>query len=429
MGPQKILIYNLFPLLAGPFVRWKEHFPRIREMDFNWVFVNPIQQPGSSRSIYSIRDHTKINPVLCDSSLGKRPEQQVKDMIDAARNQGLELMIDLVINHCSIDSPLLKEHPEWFQWDDRGKVGHPYAKQDGKKVIWEDLAQFDYGKEESSEALVGYFVRLLRYLIDLGFKGFRCDAAYQIPPDIWKRLIEEIKRSYPDVLFFAETLGCTPRETKRTASAGFDYIFNSSKWWDYHSRWLMNQYNLTRDLAPSISFPESHDTVRLFEELNGNLNGIKQRYLFAALFSAGVMITMGFEFGFRRKPHVIKTAPGDWENTGVDITPFIGKVNRVKTTYGVFQEEAPTQMHTDGNPQILAMWKGSSGTDEEALLLLNKDINNQQYFNSANIHDFFESKAPVMDVSPENSLGEIPGSFSYNFGPGEGKVLVTREEA
>jgi starch synthase (maltosyl-transferring) len=137
------------------------------------------------------------------------------------------------------------------------------------------------------------------------------------------------------------------------------------------------------------------------------------------------MITTGFEFGFRRKPHVIRTTPGDWENTGVDITAFIGKVNRIKTTYGIFQEEAPTQIYTDGNPEILAMWKGSSRTDEEGLLLLNKDIHNRQYFSSSNIHDFFESKARVVDVSPENPLGEIPGSFSYDFGPGEGKVLVT----
>jgi starch synthase (maltosyl-transferring) len=428
MAPQKTFIYNLFPLLAGPFPRWKEHFPRIRAMEFNWIFVNPIQEPGVSGSMYAIRDYFSINPALCDSGQGITPEEQVRDVVEAAEKQGLRLMIDLVINHCSIDSPLLKEHREWFEWDDKGEVAHPHANQDGKKVVWGDLARFDYRKGKDPEGLVRYFLNLLRHFIDLGFRGFRCDAAYQIPPDVWKRLITEIKESDPDVLFLAETLGCTPRETKKTARAGFDYIFNSSKWWDYKSHWLMNQYDLTRDMAPSISFPESHDTARLCEGLKGNLNGIKQRYLFTALFSAGVMIPMGFEFGFRKKPHVVKTTPADWENTEIDLVPFIQKVNKIKGTYGVFQEEAATQIYSEGNRQVLMMWKGSSRTGQEALLLLNKDIHNPQSFNTPNLYDFFESKALLVDVSPENPLREIPDSFSYDLAPGEGRVLVTTEE-
>jgi starch synthase (maltosyl-transferring) len=429
MGQRKMLIYNLFPLLAGPFPRWKEHFPRIRDMGFNWIFVNPIQEPGMSGSIYAIRDYFNINPALCDSSQDTSMEEQVQDMVEAAEKQGLRLMIDLVINHCSIDSPLLKEHPGWFERDDKGKVVHPCADQDGKKVFWEDLARFDYRKGKDAEGLIRYFSNLLRHCINLGFRGFRCDAAYQLPAGVWKRLIREIRESDPDVLFLAETLGCAPKETKKTAKAGFDYIFNSSKWWDYKSRWLMNQYDLTRDLSPSIGFPESHDTARLWEELKGNSNGVKQRYLFTALFSAGVMIPMGFEFGFRKKPDVAKTTPADWENTGIDLTPFIRKVNRIKEAYGVFQEEAMIQVHAEGNPEVLVMWKGSSRTDQEALVLLNKDINHPQSFRTPNIYDFFESKASLMDVSPENPLREIPEPFLYDLGPGEGRVLVTREEA
>jgi len=42
----------------------------------------------------------------------------------------------------------------------------------------------------------------------------------------------------------------------------------------------MRQLSFLRDIVPSISFPESHDTIRLCEELNGNIEGMKQRYLF-----------------------------------------------------------------------------------------------------------------------------------------------------
>ena len=47
-----MIIYNLFPLLAGPFSGWQAHFERAAAMGFDWVFVNPIQYPGYSGSLY-----------------------------------------------------------------------------------------------------------------------------------------------------------------------------------------------------------------------------------------------------------------------------------------------------------------------------------------------------------------------------------------
>src|SRR5271154_3462962 len=103
-------LYNLFPLLAGPLTGWGKHFSRAAAMGFNWVFINPIQQPGASRSLYSIADYFGINPVLLDSRASASPEEQVRQMIADARTAGLKVMIDLVINHCAIDSRLTREH-------------------------------------------------------------------------------------------------------------------------------------------------------------------------------------------------------------------------------------------------------------------------------------------------------------------------------
>ncbi|MBW1719420.1 MAG: alpha-amylase, partial [Deltaproteobacteria bacterium] len=310
-----MIIYNLFPLLAGKFTDWERHLLRVSEMGFNWVFVNPIQRSGESGSLYSIADYYDFNPVLVDQKSKKGPQEQVKEAIKTAKKLGLRAMVDLVINHCSVDSDLIKSHPEWFLWESEGHVVHPFCDEDGKKVVWKDLAKFDHRDTRDKEGLFRYFRNILNFLIELGFEGFRCDAAYQVPKSLWERLIKEIKKEHPDVVFFAETLGCPSDQTRRTAGAGFDYIFNSSKWWDFNSPWLMAQYALTREVVPSISFPESHDTGRLCEELHGNIEGLKQRYLFAALFSAGVMIPIGFEFGFLKRSHVVKTRPEDWEET------------------------------------------------------------------------------------------------------------------
>ena len=216
--------------------------------------------------------------------------------------------------------------------------------------------------------------------------------------------------------------------TRKTARAGFDFVFNSCKWWDFHSPWLIENYNLTREIAPSIGFPESHDTSRLYDELQGNVEGLKQRYLFAALFSAGVMMPLGFEFGFRKRTHVVKTRPGDWEETGLDLSDFIQKVNGIKAGHGIFQEEAPTQFLPSNNPNVLLMWKASNFTDEESLLILNKDIHNKQNFYAENLYALVQGAAPFQDVSPEYPLDYVSTPFSYDLRPGQGIVLMTRRD-
>lgn len=424
----KMIIYNLFPLLAGPFPAWKEHMARAAGMGFSWVFVNPIQLSGSSGSLYSIADYFRFNPLLVDPDSRQTPEDQVREMIRAAGDLGLRVMIDLVINHCSVDADLIRQYPEWFVWERKGKIAHPGCNENGRKVVWKDLASFDHRNSRDKEGIFRFFLRVVEYLLGLGFRGFRCDAAYQVPARLWSRLITETKSLCPDVLFAAETLGCTIEQTRKTASAGFDYIFNSSKWWDFIGHWLLEQYNLTRDLAPSIGFPESHDTRRLCEELEGNIDGVKQRYLFASLFSAGVMMPIGFEYGARKKPHVVKTRPRDWEEPYVDLRPYIKAVNRIKARHPIFREEAPTEILTNGNPRVLVLWKGSVKTAEESLLILNKDIRDKQTFRTERIQDFVQAGAPLVDISPEDPLDYVPEPFSYDLRPGQGIVLVTQRD-
>ena len=168
-------------------------------------------------------------------------------------------------------------------------------------TVWGDLAELEYWPPPDPEGLLHYWDGVVAKYLRLGFMGFRADAAYKIPGDFWARLITEARNLEPEVRFFAETLGCRLEECAQLSSAGFDFLYNSSKWWDFQEDWCLEQYNDFRRLAPSISFPESHDTERLAAESGGAAEVARQRYLFAAYFSTGVMIPMGFEFGFQKR--------------------------------------------------------------------------------------------------------------------------------
>jgi starch synthase (maltosyl-transferring) len=418
-------LYNLFPPLVGPFNRWGLHLKRAAEMGFDWVFLNPIQRLGASHSLYSIADYFRFNEEFLEPGNSESPEEQFQHVMNAARDSGLKVMIDLVINHCAIDAPVAREHPEWFVREKDGSIANASCEHNRQKVVWKDLAQLDHQHSSDPEGLYGYCLRIVEHLLGLGFQGFRCDAAYQVPRKVWKRLMHDARQRKPDTCFLAETLGCTADQTKETARAGFDYVFNSSKYWNLQDPWLLAQYNLLREATRSISFPESHDTVRLSEEFNGRVEALKQYYLFSALFSAGVMIPIGFEYGFRKPLHVVKTKPADWETTPIDLCAYIAKVNGIKKKYLIFQEESATQILHSPNPNLLLMWKGSTRRPHEALLILNKDPWHHQEFYTDHFRHYVQSAAPLQDVSPEYPLDYIPEPFHYALRPGQGIVLVT----
>ena len=367
-GPR---IYNLFPLLAGPLPRWTDHCLRAAAMGFTWIFVNPFHQAGFSGSLYSVKDYYAIDRRLLTS--GHPPLRQLREMLESASRLGLALMMDLVINHTAFDSPLITEHPDWFRRDQDGRIVHPGAQDGKRRVLWRDLAEVDNATSPDREGLWAYWRTLALHYADLGFQGFRCDAAYQVPEALWRDLIGAVKAKHGDALFFAETLGCTPKQTLATARAGFDFIFNSSKWWDFRQPWCLEQYGQTAPEIPSVSFPESHDTRRLTEELDGDRRAVLQRYAFAAAFSTGVMMPMGFEYGFRKRLHVVKTTPADWESPAWDGTEAVAAVNRTKARLRPLNEEGPLLPVDVGAAEAYGFVKRTRDEREWVLVVLNRD--------------------------------------------------------
>ena len=342
--PKPTLIYNLFPTLFGPIPAWEEHLDRIADMGFTWIYLNPINTPGLSGSLYAVKDYYAINPLLLPAS-GEDPEKALIRFLKAAERRKIRVMLDLVFNHTAIDSPLTVQHRDWFAVDEDGRIKNPFAidPADTTKItVWGDLAELEYWPPPDPEGLRHFWDQVISYYLRLGFTGFRADAAYKVPGDFWGLLIGEARAIFPEVRFFAETLGCRLSELGQLRTAGFDFIYNSSKWWDFKADWCLDQYNRFRHLAPSISFPESHDTDRLAKESGGSVEVARQRYLFAAFFSTGLMITSGFEYGFQKKLNVVKTRPGDWEEKrGYDLSTYISQVNRMKKNCPVLLEEGP----------------------------------------------------------------------------------------
>jgi starch synthase (maltosyl-transferring) len=371
---QTPVIYNLFPRLAGTITDWQKHVDRAVNMHFNWLFINSILYTGLSGSLYSVKEYYELNPDFLPLHNGDGTGL-LRQFLHKCLDRGIWPMMDLIINHTSIDCPLTVEHPEWYRHNEHGEITSPYAvdlDNSDKVTVWGDLAEIDNNGPAGKAELWEYWANIVTYYQRLGFKGFRCDAAYKVPADLWRYLTERASSLDPDVLFFAETLGCTEEEMLALRDSGLHFFSNSSKWWDFEQPWCIDQHELFGAIAPSISFPETHDTTRLASDTNGNEAVQRQRYAFAAVFSAGLMMPIGYEFGFRKKTDVVSTRPADWETTGFDITRFIAETNRFKLDHPVFHGEGKIRL-TEMDRQITVLERQSDRQPGlKAWILVNK---------------------------------------------------------
>jgi starch synthase (maltosyl-transferring) len=344
-------------------------------MGFNWLYINSVHYPGFSGSLYAVKHHYRINSEFLPPGAEDDGLAALERTLGEFQDLGLWTMMDLVINHTSRDCPLVEEHPAWYVHDEHGEIVSPLARDPDnpeKVTVWGDLAEIDNSGSSDREALWAYWAELVKRYLCLGFKGFRCDAAYKIPTELWCYLIEEAASVDPEALFFAETLGCTELEVLALRGAGLHYFFNSSKWWDFEQPWCLEQHDKFGKIAPSISFPESHDTSRLAADTGGNQAVQRQRYAFAAVFSSGLMMPIGYEFGFKKKLDVVSTHPSDWEIPAFDIQEFIGRMNRLKVEHPLLHGEGSFQTVRNDAGVLALERRTQQSPDQVGWVLVNK---------------------------------------------------------
>lgn len=423
--PQGLIIYNVFQRLLGHIENWYQYVDHAADMQFNTIYINPFHYPGFSGSLYAPKNYYEFNPLFMDRQNGVHELQKFCIYV---HEKGMKIVMDLIINHTAVDADLVKEHPDWYQRNADGSIRNPQAMDpaDARNItVWGDLAEIDNEHSSDREALWLYWERLIEYYMNVGFDGFRCDAAYQVPAELWSRLIGVAKKNNSDVLFVAETLGCKEDAIERLARVGFDYVYNSTKWWNFRDDWCMKQYEMSSRYAASLSFPETHDTARLFAEVHGSVRAMKMRYQFAAFFSKAVMMPLGFEYGFKQRVDVVRTQPQDWEEAAIDICDFIADVHTVKKTYQVFNEDNKIDILWSGNGNIFMMVKTSHDGNTHACVLINLDEHHDQTCTLAKVTDVLRlpDESDIKDISVEDRIEVIGDSLTCTLRPLQVKIL------
>lgn len=179
---------------SGDFKGVTEDLDRIKDFGTDIVWLMPIHPIGMKNKKgelgcpYSICDYRTVN-----SEYGTL--EDFKELIEETHKRGMKVMIDVVYNHTSHESVLWKEHPEWFYKKPSGGPGN-------KVGDWTDIIDLDYTNRD----LWDYQIESLKYWVQLGVDGFRCDVAPLVPIEFWNLARVEVEKVREGVIWLSESV-------------------------------------------------------------------------------------------------------------------------------------------------------------------------------------------------------------------------------
>ena len=169
-----------------------DFLPRIKRLVANYVWLSPIYPSPWADHGYDVSNYYTIDPRLGTM-------EEFENLIRTAKALGLEILMDMVLNHTSTTHPWFK-HPEYYCWSNTDKPDW-HNLFDGKSC-WElrdsrhdlylhlfdksqaDLNWFPDGVTgEPNKELVKEFQKIVDFWTDKGVAGFRLDAMQCINKD------------------------------------------------------------------------------------------------------------------------------------------------------------------------------------------------------------------------------------------------------
>jgi cyclomaltodextrinase len=189
------VIYEIYPRdfsERGDFAGVTAELDRLKSLGVNILWLMPIHPIGQEKkkgpigSPYAVRDYYAVNPDYGTAA-------DLKRLVSEAHKRGMKVIIDVVANHTSWDSVMMKT-PEFYARDASGKITFPHD--------WSDVAELNY----DSTQLRRYMIDMLKFwLRDFDLDGFRCDVAAEVPTDFWEQARAELDKVKPDIVMLAES--------------------------------------------------------------------------------------------------------------------------------------------------------------------------------------------------------------------------------
>ncbi|MFD7639992.1 alpha-1,4-glucan--maltose-1-phosphate maltosyltransferase [Kitasatospora sp. NPDC059795] len=368
------------PPVSGTFRTAAERLPAVAAMGFDVVYLPPIHPIGRAyrkgpNNSLTAGPHDVGSPWAIGSPEGGHdavhPDlgtiEDFDHFVAEAGALGLEVALDFALQ-CSPDHPWVHKHPEWFTHRPDGTIA--FAENPPKK--YQDIYPVNF--DQDFDGIVRETVRILRFWMGHGVRIFRVDNPHTKPVNFWEKVLADIARTDPDVLFLAEAF-TRPAMMNTLGKVGFHQSYTYFTWRNDKAELTEYLTGLTGEAAAWMRpnfFPTTPDILP--EQLQtGGPAAFALRAVLAATLSPSYGIYAGYEHCENRAAHPgseeylhsekYELRPRDWTRTDT-LAPLLTAINRIRRSHPALQQLRDLRFHPTDNDRILAFSKTARTTDD-----------------------------------------------------------------
>ncbi|MFD3440518.1 alpha-1,4-glucan--maltose-1-phosphate maltosyltransferase [Streptomyces sp. NPDC058685] len=401
------------PPVSGTFRTAAERLPAIAAMGFDVVYLPPVHPIGTTfrkgpNNTLSPGPHDVGVPWAIGSADGGHdalhPDlgtfEDFDHFVETARGLRMEIALDFALQ-CSPDHPWVTEHPEWFHHRADGSIA--YAENPPKK--YQDIYPIAFDRD--MRGLVQETLRVLRFWMEHGVRIFRVDNPHTKPVVFWEKVIADINRTDPDVIFLAEAF-TRPAMMHTLGAIGFQQSYTYFTWRTGKQELTEYLTELSGDAASYMRpnfFVNTPDILHAYLQKGGR-PAFEVRAVLAATLSPSWGVYAGYELcesvpvreGSEEYLHSEKyqLRPRDWESAereGRSIAPLITRLNRIRRRHGALQQLRDIHFHPVDNDAVIAYSKKSGPNPGDTVIVV------------ANLDPHHTQEATVSLDMPQLGLG------------------------
>ncbi|TQK51756.1 alpha-1,4-glucan:maltose-1-phosphate maltosyltransferase [Streptomyces sp. SLBN-118] len=388
------------PPVSGTFRTAAERLPAVAAMGFDVVYLPPVHPIGTT---YRKGPNNTLSPGAHDVGVpwaigspdgghdALHPDlgtfEDFDHFVQTARDLRMEVALDFALQ-CSPDHPWVEKHPEWFHHRADGTIA--YAENPPKK--YQDIYPIAF--EADMRGLVNETLRVLRLWMGHGVRIFRVDNPHTKPVIFWEKVIADINRSDPDVIFLAEAF-TRPAMMHTLAAIGFQQSYTYFTW--RNTKQELTEY-LTELSGEAASYMRPNFFVNTPDILHAYLqHGGRPAFEVRAVLAATMSPSWGMYAGYEwcenaplrdgseeyLNSEKYQLRPRDWESAereGRTITPLITALNRIRRRHPALQQLRNIHFHPTDNEAVIAYSKTAEGASgpNTVLVVANLDPHHTQ---------------------------------------------------
>lgn len=182
----------------------------------NTLWISPITQnpedawgqyPDPKTKFSGYHGYWPIYNTRIDHRMGT--DEELRELLKTAHEHDINVILDYVANHMHINSPTLKEHPDWVTDSLLADGRRNFELWDEARLTtWFDkhIPTLDLEREDICEAMTD---TALFWIENYDLDGYRHDACKHIPLNYWRMFTRKMKTRYPNrsLWMIGETYG------------------------------------------------------------------------------------------------------------------------------------------------------------------------------------------------------------------------------